>query len=76
MFSITPEAITAMVEVLTTEICPTSGDPALCVEEMPRFWAEIARVVFPEHWKHICDDLEECQPQANVIYIFNPISEQ
>ena len=60
MFSVTPTSIAAMVSVLTTEVCPSSGDPAVCMQEMPRFWAEIARIVFPEHWGHICDDLEEC----------------
>ena len=57
-----------MVDVLTAEVCPSAEDPTLCLEEMPRFWEEIAKIVFPEHWKHICDDLEECQPPTKVCF--------
>ena len=61
IFSVNPEAIQAMVDVIVAEVCPTAGDPAICLEEMPRFWEQISRIVFPAHWQHICDDLEECE---------------
>ena len=66
IFSVNEEAIQAMVDVLIAELCPAAEDPTLCLEQLPGFWAEISRVIFPEHWKHICDDLEECEPAAKV----------
>merc|ERR1719290_923936 len=44
--------------ILTAEICPGSPDPASCEENLPRFWKALAKVILPEHCKHICDDLE------------------
>merc|ERR1711915_66119 len=64
-FSVDPEAINAMVDVLIPEICPTSPDPDTCLMEMPRFWDAIAKVIFPEHWSHICEDLEECDTRVD-----------
>merc|ERR1711892_631507 len=64
IFSVNVEAIQAMVDVLIAEMCPAAEVPTICFEQLPGFWAEISRVIFPEHWKHICDDLEECEPAA------------
>merc|ERR1711892_472130 len=68
-----------MVDVIVAEVCPTAGDPAICLEEMPRFWDQISRIVFPAHWQHICDDLypdsvEECkQALAELLPIALPL---
>ena len=71
IFSVNDEALQAMADVIIAEVCPTVEDPDFCIEAIPLYWAAVAKVVFPEHWKHICDDLEECQPPTKVYFIYS-----
>ena len=65
-FASSETAIASQADVLLAEVCPQADDPAFCAENLPGFWALLSPIIFPEHFTHICDDLEECSPPEKV----------
>merc|ERR1711923_475309 len=70
-FTTSDDAIAAQTEILLAELCPTAEDPDLCVEKLPKFWAELDRIIMPVHWSYLCDDIE-CKNKEKVmnVYVF------
>merc|ERR1712098_319034 len=56
-----PEAYAFDTEILVAEMCPGYEHPHVCEEGLPPLFMAIADIVFPEHMKYICDDMEECK---------------
>merc|ERR1712123_491006 len=73
-FVTSPEAYQFDIDILVTAMCPEAEDPAGCEEHLPGLFTAIADIIFNEHYKYICDDLEECkmptlsEPKASLPY--------
>merc|ERR1712112_450519 len=55
--STSAEATAAQTALLVAGLCDQAPDPEECVEGLPQFWPPLAKIIFPEHYKHICDDM-------------------
>merc|ERR1712212_1471273 len=40
------ESISAQVDILLSEVCPTATNPEECVEGLPAFWTRVAMVLW------------------------------
>ena len=69
-FASSEDAIAAQVAVLLEYVCPQAPEELACQENLPSFWGQIGTILFPEHYRHICDDLA-C-PEEKVVAIDNP----
>jgi len=56
------EAINGQAGLLVAGVCPQAPDPAYCAASLPGFWASLGPIIMVEHFKHICDDMEQCKP--------------
>ena len=65
-FASSETAIASQSDLLLAEVCPQAEDVDMCIEALPGFWAALSPIIFPLHFSHICDDLEECSPPAKV----------
>merc|ERR1711872_785421 len=48
---------------LVSELCPQAENVDECVERLPVFWGVLSPIIFPEHYSHMCDDME-CDDQS------------
>merc|ERR1712180_386021 len=63
-YTTSADALAQESDILVDELCPEADDPDTCVKELPGLWAAMAPYIFPEHYKHIC---EECSVRINDI---------
>merc|ERR1712002_1304624 len=56
----TEEAIEWQTLLLVAEFCPEADDPAACEQQLPPFWTALVKIIYPESFEHMCDDIEEC----------------
>merc|ERR1712055_379499 len=54
------EALDVQTAILVAELCPQAEDPATCEEQLPPFWGELAKVIWPGHFSYMCSDM--CPP--------------
>merc|ERR1711962_1691930 len=57
-YTTSADALAQESDILVAELCPQADDPDTCVKELPGLWAAMAPYIFPEHYKHICEDME------------------
>merc|ERR1712215_545271 len=74
LYATTPAAIEFQSATLVSELCPQSDNVDECVERLPVFWGTLAPIIFPEHYSHMCDDMEpklpncdECAGRVNAV---------
>merc|ERR1712080_117864 len=56
-YASSPAAIEFQSALLIAEFCPQSENPEECVDHLPVFWGALAVIIFPEHYRHMCDDI-------------------
>merc|ERR1712179_419527 len=44
------ESISAQVDILLSEVCPTAPNPEECVEGLPAFWTRVAMVLWEGYY--------------------------
>merc|ERR1712179_527756 len=57
-YTTSPDAIQSQSDDLVIEFCPEVENVEQCVEELPHLWGALAKIILPEHYKHMCDDME------------------
>merc|ERR1712121_217399 len=56
-YSTSEDAINVQSAMLVASLCDQAPDPEQCAKDLPVFWAPLAKIIFPEHYKHVCDDM-------------------
>merc|ERR1711872_897210 len=65
-YTTSADALAQESDILVAELCPQADDPDTCVKELPGLWAAMAPYIFPEHYKHICEDMECPDKKAHI----------
>merc|ERR1711962_445640 len=65
-YTTSADALAKESDILVAELCPRADDPDTCVKDLPGLWAAMAPYIFPEHYKHICEDMECPDKKAHI----------